>query len=165
MRSCVPALSAVLLGLLVSSGAALSVEPSAEVPWRDEVDIEAALEEAAMDGKRVMVYVTASWCGPCKKLSEEVFETSYGDSLARSFVAVRVDADTDVGREVRKRYKVERLPTVFVLRPDGVEVGRLVGYAGAERFKQTLDRLRTDEDDGGGLPFEPTFGATPGPRP
>ena len=40
---------------------------------------------------------------------------------------------------------------------DGVEAGRLVGYAGAERFKQALDRLRPDNDDGGGSPFDPTF--------
>ena len=124
----------------------------ADVAWSD-LSVDDAMRQGADDGRRAMVYVTASWCGPCKKLQAEVWDSSYGDGVAESFVPVQVDWDTDAGREMKERWGVERLPTVVVFDGTGRDVGRIVGFPGKENFEQRLDAMRPT----GGMPMDPTF--------
>ncbi len=129
----------------------VSVSATAAVPWVS-IDVDEAARRAASDHKRVMVYLGASWCGACRKLEADVFDSADGDRLADDFVLLRFDADADAARPVRDRYHVRGLPTVLILGEGAAEVGRIVGFSDKATWMARLDGLRRpDRGDGGGI--------------
>ena len=52
------------------------------------------------------------------------------DWLSSEAVCLKVDAEKDVS--VAEKYRINVYPTVLLLRPDGTEIDRLVGYRDAK---------------------------------
>ena len=150
---------AAIVGVLAVALTLVAGAAIAEVAWSD-LSVDDAILQAEGDGRHVLVYVTAPWCGPCKKLEREVFDDTYGDGVAEAFVPVKVQWASDAGRDVKERFRVERLPTAVVLDGTGAEVGRIVGYPGKERWEQRLDGMKPA---GRALPMAPTL-TSPGRR-
>jgi outer membrane lipoprotein-sorting protein len=103
-------------------------------------DLQAALEVAKATGKLVMVDFMASWCGPCKAMDKEVFQSEKFKSSAGDFVLVKIDVDEQTA--VAQRYKVEAMPTVKFLRPDGSVVHEFVGYDRPETVYAEMNKAR-----------------------
>ena len=119
--------------------------------WTDDYD--AALERAAAENKLVLADFSGSdWCGWCKKLDKEVFDTEQFRSLATNeYVLLMVDSPQDEGLlsakakkqnpKLVEKYKVRGFPTVLVLDAKG-EVVYKGGYAkgGPKKYLKTLER-------------------------
>jgi len=101
-------------------------------------DAEAAQAKAKQENKFVMLDFTGSdWCGWCKKLKREVFDTPEFVQFAQTkLVLVEVDfphAQTlallqqRANAKLQSTYRVTGYPTLVVLDPTGREVARL-GY-------------------------------------
>jgi thiol-disulfide isomerase/thioredoxin len=91
--------------------------------------------QAAVDGakKFVLVDFYTVWCGPCKKLDDTTWkDQGVRDWLAKEAVCLKVDAEKN--ETVAEKYRVNAYPTVLLLRPDGTEIDRLVGYRDAKAF-------------------------------
>jgi thiol:disulfide interchange protein len=124
-------LIAVVLLLCVSSFAA-------EVAWVKDYD--AALKQAAEQNKFVVLDMSASWCGFCRRMAREVYPDPEFVAFSRSQIFVRLFADTDaLGQDLQDKYRVRGFPTILVLNSKGQEVGRLEGA----RDKATLIRELT----------------------
>ncbi len=109
--------------------------------------LDQALAAADKDGKLVLVDYRASFCGACGQLDVDVWNTPDGESLASGMVAIRVDTQTPEGGEATIRYAVTGLPTVLVLRSDGSEIDRVVGYTtGRARFIEAVQELKQGVD-------------------
>lgn len=67
-------------------------------------------EKIATTDTPTFVYFTASWCGPCKKVSP-VFE-----ELARTSSCIFVKVNVDNNSELCERFEVDSIPTVVVLK-------------------------------------------------
>jgi thioredoxin len=92
-------------------------------------------EEAALRAPTpVLVDLYATWCPPCRKLAPVLnrLAPTYKGKVA--FVKVDVDKVPAVAR----RYGVQSIPTLLILR-DGKEVKRLVGYQSERRLRAALD--------------------------
>ena len=124
-----------LLGLLIMPGVASASE------WRYQ-DLSAALEEAAGCEGEILLDVYTTWCGPCRRLAEEVFPSAPFTAAAEEMILVKVDAESGDGPEIARRYAVVGYPTVLVLDAHGNELGRLFGYSGPEEFAATLTEIR-----------------------
>lgn len=75
-----------------------------------------ALEEAEKQDKIIFVDAYAVWCGPCKKMSKEVFtDDRVGDFYNKNFVNVKMDMERGEGLEFRKKYPVSAFPTLFYI--------------------------------------------------
>jgi thiol:disulfide interchange protein len=112
---------------------------SSAASWAGEVawvrDFDTALKQAAEQKKFVVLDMSASWCGYCRKMAREVYPDPEFVEFSRSQVFFRVFADTDPqGKELAIRFRIRGFPTIVILNSQGQEVDRLVGA----RDKDTL---------------------------
>lgn len=101
----------------------------------DTLSLEQALTRAQAEGKLVFVDVTASWCGPCQLMLEEVLnKKEVGEFCNEQFVCIQMDIDKLEGKDFKKKYGVKSIPAFFILQKDGVVRHRLQGSRNPEDF-------------------------------
>src|SRR5262249_52971191 len=121
-----------LLGLMIMTGCG-SAENDASNPLFHRISLDQALSKAKADKKLVMIDFYADWCGPCQMLDD----TTWKDSKVRSWLrekAVAIKVDVDKEKSITNKYNVNSFPTLMFLKPDGSEIGRLVGFHSPEEF-------------------------------
>jgi protein disulfide-isomerase len=102
-------------------------------------DLTAAQAQAQKEKKMVFINFTGSdWCGWCKKLKSEVFDTKeFTDYAKQNLVLVEIDFPNKkkqsdelkkTNTALQKKYKAEGFPTLVVLDGAGNEAWRQVGY-------------------------------------
>jgi thioredoxin 1 len=80
-----------------------------------------------------VLYFTAEWCNPCKKVRPIVDEINREYSDAKFIV---IDADSEI--ELAKNFGVKSIPT-FILIKDGEEVSRLTGAKTKEQLEEFMN--------------------------
>jgi len=91
-----------------------------------------ALDEAGRQGKLIFVDAYAVWCGPCKRMDQEVFtDSEVGAFFNTNFVNVKMDMEKGEGLKLRVKYSVRAYPTLLFIAADGTLVERVVGFRGA----------------------------------
>jgi thioredoxin-related protein len=128
--------------LLSSCRAREGDAPGDGIRWMDSIP--AALKEAARRRGPVMAVLYSDRSSWCRRLDAETFADPEVRSLARRFVAARVDVDGD--RETRSAYAPSALPTVLFMDAEGKVVRRAVGFKPAPGFlaemRAALDQAR-----------------------
>ena len=127
-----------LLAARVAGALYESSHPSVPTSLVNWVPLEQA--EALSRERRLPIFYEfgAEWCEPCKDLNAEVFND---DETAReinaTYIPVRVvDARQDEGSnspevaELVSRFRVEVLPTLLIVTPEGKVVKTRFGYGG-----------------------------------
>lgn len=108
------------------------------IEWR--TSYRQAADEAARDGKLLLVSVTASWCGPCRQMKQLTFTDSRVIDIVRSdFVPLTVDADEQP--DLVSGLGVEAYPTTFVITPELAILKRLPGFQSAGDLCSSLKSL------------------------
>jgi thiol-disulfide isomerase/thioredoxin len=87
---------------------------------------EAGAALASQTGKPMLIDFTATWCGWCEKMEQDIFPNKEMISLSQQFVCIRVDGDERP--DLTSRYGVDGYPTTLMLDASGGELGRIVGY-------------------------------------
>lgn len=129
MKSVAAGLFALALGLLPARALA---EKSA-VNFRP-LTLEAARAAAQTEGKIVFIDFYTTWCEPCKRLDRETWtDAKVGKLVDARAVALKLDAEKE-GRAAAKHYTVTAYPTLLLLKPDGTELDRIIGYRDAAKF-------------------------------
>lgn len=122
-----------------------SKEPSAQVvsSWST---LQGALAESRQNGKPVMIDFSADWCGPCRRMKQEVFDDwASGRAVQTAVIPVAmVDRRREDGQNppeiegLQNRYQVEAFPTLVVFHPETGKSMKTQGYADAERTVQWI---------------------------
>ncbi|KAB1227824.1 Thioredoxin H2 [Morella rubra] len=88
-----------------------------------------------LDGAKMVIDFTASWCGPCRFMEPTV------EAMASKFTNVGFSKiDVDVLLDVAQEFQVEAMPT-FVLLKKGKEVDRVVG-AKKDELEKKIEKHR-----------------------
>lgn len=74
--------------------------------------------KAKAEGRVLVVYASAAWCEPCRKLKEEIHAGRLDDRLAR-VTLLSFDADKDTDRLGSAGYKFQFIPYVALPGADG----------------------------------------------
>ena len=136
---------------LTVSVLAVQAKTSTPAGWTDDYD--AALKRAAAENKLVLADFSGSdWCGWCKKLDKEVFDTEeFRKGATNEYVLLMVDTPQDQellsekakieNPKLVEKYKVQGFPTVLVLDANG-EVVFQGGYekGGPKKYLKMLKR-------------------------
>lgn len=104
-----------------------------------------ALAKAKANGRLVFIDFATDWCAPCKKLDATTFkDPEVRTWLAAKTVAIKVDGDRE--EKLVATLKVKAYPTLLLVRPDGREVDRLVGYRDAKQFLSEVNDVLAGRD-------------------
>jgi thiol-disulfide isomerase/thioredoxin len=116
----------------------------AEGPFRD-LPFDQALARAEKEQKIVFIDFFTTWCGPCKKLDASTWKDEAVEKwFAEKTVALRLDAEKEA--DLAKRFHVEGYPTLLLLKPDGTEIDRMVGYRDAKTFLSEVSDALAGKD-------------------
>ena len=84
-----------------------------------------AVAKAQREDKYIVVDCYASWCGPCKYMSNRVFTNSrVGSYYNQNFVCLKIDMEKDFRRDFIRRYgeSVTAYPTYFLINPHNLQI-------------------------------------------
>ena len=133
---------AVLLVGIALTAISLAPRPGgglAWVPYRP-----ALLAQAEAENEPVLLYFSADWCIPCRKLAATTFRDrevlAQLDTLGVRPIKADLTWRGGETEELRGRFSVSGVPTLVFLR-GGRELGRLVGYVSPQEFLETLTEL------------------------
>lgn len=92
-------------------------------------------EQARQENKMIFVDCYTTWCGPCKKLSKEVFPLpEVGEFFNAEFISVKIDMEKGEGIELKELFDVRAFPTLLFFDNDAKEVHRIAGYRSGENL-------------------------------
>ncbi|HWL91970.1 MAG TPA: thioredoxin family protein [Phycisphaerae bacterium] len=137
-----PARHALFLTVVLSAVASVPIH--AEEPFKD-LDFKAAKKQAAADNKLIVIDFYTTWCGPCKMLDK----TTWKDPDVIKWFnekAIGLKMDAEKLRDLAKQYRISAYPTIILLKPDGAELDRLVGYRDAKTFLSDVTAAQSGSD-------------------
>lgn len=121
------------------------------VNFRD-LSYEQALEQAKQENKLLFIDCYTEWCGPCKKMMNEVFpQKAAGDFFNPRFVSVKFDMEKGEGKELSKKFDVHAYPTFLIVRTDGTVQHKLTGSSDLEGF---IERVQKGLEEENTLPYQ-----------
>lgn len=119
-----------------------SLVASAQTEFR-HITFDEALTAAKKENKLVFIDFFTTWCGPCKKMSKEVFpQVEVGDYMNATFIPMKLDAEAE-GKDLARIYEVKAYPTYVIVNAKGEKVASFSGAMDAGKF---LDKLQAQTD-------------------
>ncbi|MDQ7947250.1 MAG: thioredoxin family protein [Pedobacter sp.] len=106
-----------------------------------------ALSKARTEKKLLLIYFTASWCGPCQYMQQYVFPdpaiTAY---VAQKYIALKIDVDEKEGKLLYVKTHPRGMMGVpaFIILNDKEEI--IKQELGAQKIAQLQTFLRADQD-------------------
>lgn len=104
---------------------------------------------AAQESRQPMlVDMYTDWCFWCKVMDDSTFPAPYVQKFLKNFQLAKINAEVDTN--LAQHYGVRSYPTFLLLKPDGTEIDRIIGYSPPEEFVgmivQSLNGVNTLED-------------------
>lgn len=108
---------------------------------------EEILNRSGEEEKLIFLDAYASWCGPCKQMSKNVFtDPKVAEFYNDNFINAKIDMEKGEGLELAKLYGVRAYPTLLFLNSKGEVVSRICGSMGVDDFIKIGDAaLRTEQ--------------------
>jgi len=105
--------------------------------------VRAETERAQRAGKRLLVYVGASWCEPCRRFHDAAAAGQLDDTLG-SVRLLELDYDRHLDALHRAGYRSELIPLFALPNPDGTSSGKQIegSIKGDGAVAQITPRLR-----------------------
>jgi len=95
-----------------------------EKPW---AEIQAL---ARKENKLIFLDAYATWCGPCKWMSANIFTNdTIADYYNKTFVCAKIDMEKGEGISLAKQYGVRYYPTLLFINTEGEMIHKKVGVS------------------------------------
>jgi thiol:disulfide interchange protein len=120
-------------------GPAAGTEAGKPISWLTSLD--EAMAAAKQQNKPLIVDFWATWCGPCKTMEEATWPDPKVIAASANYIMVKQDVDKN--QKTANRYKVEGVPTLLFLSPEGKETHRQVGAISAAELTKLMSAPTT----------------------
>lgn len=92
-------------------------------------------DKAEATDKPLVIDFSATWCGPCQRFKPTFHQVAEEYAAKATFATADVDECTDLST----KYKIESIPFVLILNPDGSSASQ-TGLMTEKEFKTFLDK-------------------------
>lgn len=106
----------------------------------------AALEKAREQGRGLVVLFETSWCTWCRTLEATTLRSNAVRRAARELLWVAVDAESEEGRPLARRFGARTWPTLTFLTPQGTPIDEIEGFLEPRPFLVELRRILAGEE-------------------
>lgn len=91
--------------------------------------------KAEDEGKLIFLDAYATWCGPCKYMTRDVFPNrQVGDLFNASFVSLKMDMEKGEGPRLARVLGLRAYPTLFVMDAQGEVLEKVEGAMGPDQL-------------------------------
>jgi len=98
-----------------------------------------AITRADAEKKPVMIDFITDWCRWCDTLDLHTYsDKNVAEFVNSNLVPIKIDAEKGEGIDIAKKYGVAAYPTIVVIKSNGDEIDRILGYVPAEPFLKTI---------------------------
>lgn len=107
--------------------------------------LEQASAKAKAENKLIFLDCYTQWCGPCKKMSKEVFpQEKVGEFMNPKFVSIKIDMESAYGTPLAKKLQIQAYPTFVIFNADAQEISRFLGYHATDAFIDVVKEKSAD---------------------
>lgn len=100
------------------------------------ISLDEALELAKKENKSVFIDIYATWCGPCKYLSKNIFtDEDLGDYMNENFICIKLDGEESDGDNLMYEFDLSSYPTMLFIDGNKKLLKKLVGAVPASDIK------------------------------
>lgn len=98
-------------------------------------------------GKLIFIDCYTSWCGPCKRMSSQVFtREDVGEAFNQNFINCKIDMEKGEGPKVAGEYGIRAYPTLLFIDAEGKLIERKVGGMTPESFIELGNQVALKND-------------------
>lgn len=109
------------------------------INWQ-KISLDKAQQKAQLEGKRILIYFTAKWCAPCRKMEQEVFQDyTVIRAVNDNFIALKIDVDAWGGKKWKEDFGVKGMPEFFILDASKQRLRHNLGAVSLNEFLQFLN--------------------------
>lgn len=124
-----------ILGLLLLTQTWLFAAKAKDKFWRH--NFTEAEAEARQLGRPLLLHFHASWCGPCRQMDSDVFNSAdVKRALCDRVVGVKIDLDQHP--EIAEKYDVDLIPADVLISPSGKVLSKTVGFQPRSTYLASL---------------------------
>jgi len=95
-----------------------------QIQWKR--NLEESIKNRQSNGKDIIIYFGANWCGPCKRIEQRIFTDSKFIQFTKSFEMIKIYDDFNKEDKesfqyydkIKKQFKVLAIPTFILLKKD-----------------------------------------------
>lgn len=104
----------------------------------------AITKKARNENKLIFIDCYTAWCGPCKRLSAEIFPLKQvGSVFNENFINYKVDMEKGEGVTLQKKFHVGAFPTLLWVNAEGEVVHRALGFMKADVLLKEAQKALT----------------------
>lgn len=92
-------------------------------------------DKAVATDKPLVIDFSATWCGPCQRFKPTFHQVAEEYASRATFAT----ADVDECTQLASQYKIESIPFVLIINPDGTSASQM-GLMTEKEFKNFLDK-------------------------
>ncbi|MGM0581206.1 MAG: thioredoxin family protein [Bacteroidota bacterium] len=126
-----------ILTLIITLLLALSSTAYSQVSWLKNEKITKAI--ATEKDQLILMDFWAVWCGPCRKMDSDMWNTEEFKAFSENFVPFKVDIDIE--KELARKYNARSIPHVVLATASGDIVWEQTGYRNSSPYKKVLENL------------------------
>ncbi|WP_420578542.1 thioredoxin family protein [Ekhidna sp.] len=108
-----------------------------QVSWVKDMKLAQAM--ALSNDKFIVMDFWAAWCGPCKKMDSDMWNTESMKAFTDKFIFLKIDVDINQG--LAMSYQASSIPKVVIIDPAGEVLWNQVGYRQADPYFEILESL------------------------
>ena len=125
----------------------------------ENISYDQALEQSKKEFKIIFVDAYASWCGPCKRMSRDVFpDDKVSAFFNKHFINLKIDMEKGEGPKLAKAFKITSYPTFLFINQQGQIIHSSKGGRSIDQFLELAkvalskndvsDDIRKEYEDG-----------------